>query len=84
MATILITGGAGFIGSHVAHELVAEGHEVILYDAFLLYASPLEGFYREFLNARLSGPEVVAIGETGLDYHYAFSSRKEQIEAIGG
>ena len=27
-------------------------------------------------------PAVVAIGETGLDYHYAFSSRKEQIEAF--
>jgi nucleoside-diphosphate-sugar epimerase len=25
---ILVTGGAGFIGSHIADQLVAEGHEV--------------------------------------------------------
>lgn len=28
----LITGGAGFIGSHLAEELVARGHQVIIYD----------------------------------------------------
>lgn len=29
---ILVTGGGGFIGSHVAGELIAKGHEVIIYD----------------------------------------------------
>ena len=28
----LITGGAGFIGSHIAEELVNRGNEVIVYD----------------------------------------------------
>jgi dTDP-L-rhamnose 4-epimerase len=32
---VLITGGAGFIGSHVADRLVAEGHDVVLLDALL-------------------------------------------------
>jgi dTDP-L-rhamnose 4-epimerase len=32
---ILITGGAGFIGSHVADLLAASGHSVLLLDAFL-------------------------------------------------
>ncbi|MGH3610604.1 MAG: NAD-dependent epimerase/dehydratase family protein, partial [Pseudonocardiaceae bacterium] len=32
---ILITGGAGFIGSHVADLLSADGHSVLLLDAFL-------------------------------------------------
>jgi dTDP-glucose 4,6-dehydratase len=32
MARILITGGAGFIGSHLADRLIAEGHSVIALD----------------------------------------------------
>jgi dTDP-glucose 4,6-dehydratase len=32
MARILITGGAGFIGSHLADRLLAEGHEVVALD----------------------------------------------------
>jgi len=32
---ILITGGAGFIGSHIADVLAADGHSVLLLDAFL-------------------------------------------------
>ena len=31
---ILIIGGAGFLGSHVADELTNQGHEVTLYDQF--------------------------------------------------
>ena len=32
MSTILVTGGAGFIGSHVAEELVKRGHRVAVLD----------------------------------------------------
>jgi UDP-glucose 4-epimerase len=32
----LVTGGAGFIGSHIAEELVKKNHEVIVLDNFLL------------------------------------------------
>ena len=30
----LVTGGAGFIGSHVSHALVSRGHDVIIFDDF--------------------------------------------------
>lgn len=32
---ILVTGGAGFIGSNIAHRLAREGHRVIVYDALV-------------------------------------------------
>ena len=31
----VITGGAGFIGSHIAEELLHEGHDVVIYDNLL-------------------------------------------------
>jgi dTDP-L-rhamnose 4-epimerase len=34
MKNILITGGAGFIGSNVAHELLKSGHNITLFDNF--------------------------------------------------
>ena len=34
MAHHLVTGGAGFIGSALAHRLVAEGHDVTVLDRF--------------------------------------------------
>ena len=35
MTKVLITGGCGFIGRHVAEEMLAHGHQVRLYDALI-------------------------------------------------
>jgi UDP-glucose 4-epimerase len=35
---VLVTGGAGFIGSHIAEGLLAEGHTVVVLD-------PLDSYY---------------------------------------
>jgi len=34
MATVLVTGGAGYIGSHTCVELLAAGHAVVVFDNF--------------------------------------------------
>ena len=32
---ILVTGGAGFIGSHIVDRLIEEGHEVVVVDSLV-------------------------------------------------
>lgn len=41
MSKIIITGGAGFIGSHIAERCVSEGHEVVIIDDMDDYYSPV-------------------------------------------
>jgi dTDP-L-rhamnose 4-epimerase len=41
---VLITGGAGFVGSHVADRLAADGHDVLLLDALLPQAHGTAGW----------------------------------------
>ncbi|HJT80729.1 MAG TPA: SDR family NAD(P)-dependent oxidoreductase [Chthoniobacterales bacterium] len=38
--TILVTGGAGFIGSHLVERLVAQGHKVAVLDDFIDFYDP--------------------------------------------
>ena len=41
MSKIVITGGAGFIGSHIAESCVEDGHEVVIIDNLDDYYSPI-------------------------------------------
>ncbi len=57
MKTILLTGGAGFVGSHIASKLVSMGHKVIIYDSFIQYISPLKSNYQKYLKIRFKNIE---------------------------
>jgi nucleoside-diphosphate-sugar epimerase len=35
MMRILVTGAAGFIGSHLSERLISDGHDVVGVDAFI-------------------------------------------------
>ena len=54
---VLVTGGAGFIGSNLADRLAAEGHEVIVFDAL---ARPGVERNLAWLKAR-HGPKITAV-----------------------
>jgi len=65
MAKVLITGGAGFIGSFICRELLDLGHEVIIYDSFAQFISPLESKYHAYINVRFEGIDNKLIIERG-------------------
>lgn len=54
MSRILITGGAGFIGSHTAKYLTSTGHEVFVYDFFHQYILPIRPNFLENMNYRFN------------------------------
>lgn len=51
MAVCLVTGGAGFIGAHVTHHLVASGHKVVVID-------DLSGGFKENVNSAADFKEI--------------------------
>ena len=62
---VLITGGAGFIGSHTAHRLLKEGYEVRVLDSL---QKPIHNSIPEYLDDRIefiagSATDVRAITE---------------------
>ncbi|MDI2132597.1 NAD-dependent epimerase/dehydratase family protein [Yinghuangia seranimata] len=67
---ILVTGGAGFIGSHVTEALLAAGHEVRVLDALLPAvhrAAPALPGDAEFRRGDVRDPDTVAAALRGVD-----------------
>ena len=71
---ILITGGAGFIGSNVADRLLADGHEVIAYDN-------LSTGRREFLADALNHPSFRLVEGDILDAE-ALGGAMQDVDAV--
>ena len=59
---ILVTGGAGFIGSHFAKRLAARGESVVVLDKLTYSGNPanLEGAGVEFVHGDICEPRDVA------------------------
>ena len=77
--TVLITGGAGFIGSHVAAELLKTGYHVRVLDSLVTQvhgATPDRPSYlhrdAEFILGDVRNPEVVDDALAGVDAVYHF------------
>jgi dTDP-L-rhamnose 4-epimerase len=77
--TVLITGGAGFIGSHVAAELIRAGYQVRVLDSLVTQVHgerPERPDYlhpdAEFILGDVRNPEIVDEALSGADAVYHF------------
>src|SRR4051812_16822941 len=50
---VFISGGCGFIGSYLSRILLAQGYELMLFDAYLNYIDPFTSNYQYFLKSRM-------------------------------
>ncbi len=64
MTKILVTGGAGFFGSHVVDGLVAEGHEVLVVDDLSAGTSTNLSSDAEFADLDVSDDEFVSLAKS--------------------
>jgi len=69
-ASYLVTGGAGFIGSHLSEELLRRGHRVRVVDSLITGKRPNLACIpaAEFIEGDLADPAVAARAAAGMDY----------------
>ena len=68
MASYLVTGGAGFIGSHLAEELLLRGHRVRVVDSLVTGHRENLPPSAEFIEGDLADPAVADLAVDGMDY----------------
>lgn len=76
--TILITGGAGFVGSHLAETLVNQGHRVISYDNYFTGSEDNHVPGVEYIRGDTQQLKPENIPKPDLVYHLGEYSRVEQ------
>src|SRR5439155_10252404 len=83
---ILVTGGAGFIGSHCAKRLAAAGEDVVVLDK-LTYSgnrANLEGAEVEFVQGDIADREAVAAAGAGAEAILNFAAETHVDRSILG
>ena len=85
MTTWLVTGGAGYIGSHVAHALVASGRDVVVLDDFSHGLRRRVAPKTPIVKASVQDPHAVAIALrdyncTGVIHLAAIKAAGESVE----
>lgn len=76
---ILVTGGAGFIGSHLSEALVATGHNVVILDNFNDYYDPQ---IKENNLAKLRGHAEIIRGDISDDALVVDTFKRHQFDGI--
>src|SRR6188768_2328449 len=83
MSTCVVTGGAGFLGSHLCERLLAEGHRVICLDNLdtgsLLNISHIRANGFEFRNVDITEPVSI---EEPVDFVYHLASPASPIDYL--
>jgi dTDP-L-rhamnose 4-epimerase len=67
---VLVTGAAGFVGSHVVDELLDRGHDVVALDSLVAHGGALPSWWRPEVEAHLGDvrdPTVWAAALAGVD-----------------
>jgi UDP-glucose 4-epimerase len=78
MKTVLVTGGAGFIGSHLCERLMHEGHKVISLDNYFTGSRDNHVPGVEYREGHTKDVERLVPEEVDLIYHLGEYSRVEQ------
>jgi UDP-glucose 4-epimerase len=60
---ILVTGGAGFIGSHVADAFIEQGHEVVIVDNLSMGRMENVNPQAKFVNMNIQDPQIAELFE---------------------
>ncbi len=83
---VLVTGGAGFIGSHFARRLVAGGDEVVVLDKLTYAGNPanLDGAGVELVVGDIADPEAVGAAAAGCDAIVNFAAETHVDRSILG
>ncbi len=83
MIKVLVTGGAGYIGSHVAAELVKEGYSVRIFDDFSNgLQKRVDGKFRDIINGNILDREKLIHAMQGIDSVIHLAAKKAVEESV--